>query len=92
MDMPVTSRRPPSLPIVCMRFPEYASFSVLRETPMPFSCHHFKKLKCYQTLCYVTIGLGKVNGPFQGVPRIGADKIGTPVDDRFMFPYVRSFT
>jgi hypothetical protein len=33
--------------LVCMRFPEYASFSVLRETPMPFSHHYFKKLKCY---------------------------------------------
>jgi hypothetical protein len=35
-------------PLVCMRFPEYASFSVLRETPMPFSRHYFKKLKCYR--------------------------------------------
>jgi hypothetical protein len=30
-----------------MRFPEYASFSVLRETLVPFSSHHFKKPKCY---------------------------------------------
>jgi hypothetical protein len=31
-----------------MRFPEYASFSVLRETSVPFSSYHFKNLKCYQ--------------------------------------------
>jgi hypothetical protein len=48
MEMAVTPRRPPLPPLVCMRFPEYASFSVLRETPVPFSSHHFKKLKCYQ--------------------------------------------
>jgi hypothetical protein len=47
MEMPVTSRRPPLPPLVYVRFPEYASFSVLRETPVPFSSHHFKKLKCY---------------------------------------------
>jgi hypothetical protein len=33
-----------------MRFPEYVSFSVLRETPVPFSSRHFKKPKCYMTL------------------------------------------
>jgi hypothetical protein len=47
MEMPVTSRRPPLPPLVCMPSPEYASFSVLRETPVPFSSHHFKKLKGY---------------------------------------------
>jgi hypothetical protein len=39
---------------------------------------------------YVTIGKGKVNGPFLGVPRIAVDKTGNPVDDRTMVPYVRS--
>ena len=48
MEMPVTSRRPPSLPIVCIRFPDQASFSVLRETPMAFSCDYFKKQNCYK--------------------------------------------
>ena len=28
-------------------FPAYSSFSVLRETPMAFSCDYFKKLNCY---------------------------------------------
>jgi hypothetical protein len=45
MELPVTSRRPPSLPVVCMRFPEYASFSVLRETPMPWASIQFQKAK-----------------------------------------------
>ncbi len=40
-------RRPPSLPLVCIVFPDYSSFSVLRETPMPFFCDYFKKLTGY---------------------------------------------
>jgi len=46
--VPVTSRRPPSLPLVCEVFPDLSSFSVLRETPMAFFCDNFKQLKCYQ--------------------------------------------
>jgi hypothetical protein len=57
MELPVTSRRPPLPPLVCMRFPEYASFSVLRETPVPFSRHHFKKLKCYEK-CKTPVWIG----------------------------------
>jgi hypothetical protein len=45
--VPVNPRRPPSLPLVCEQFPDPSSFSVLRETPMAFSCNNFKQLKCY---------------------------------------------
>jgi len=38
----------PSLPLVCEAFPDLSSFSVLRETPMAFSCDNFKQLKCYK--------------------------------------------
>jgi len=31
----------------CMVFPDHSSFSVLRETPMPFTHYHFKKLQWY---------------------------------------------
>jgi len=44
---PVTPSRPPSLPLVCEVFPGHSSFSVLRETPMAFSCDNFKQLKFY---------------------------------------------
>ncbi len=47
MEVPVKPRRPPSLPLICKVFPEYSSFSVLRETSMTFPCDHFKKPKCY---------------------------------------------
>jgi hypothetical protein len=47
-QVPVTPRRPPSLPLVCGVFPDPSSFSVLRETPMAFSCDNFKQLKCYE--------------------------------------------
>ena len=40
-------RRPPSLRLICLVFPDHSSFSVLRETPMAFSGDYFKKLKCY---------------------------------------------
>ena len=39
-------RRPPSLPLTFMVYPDHASFSVLRETPMAFFYNYFKKLKC----------------------------------------------
>jgi hypothetical protein len=48
MQVPVKLRRPPSLPIICIVFPDHASFSVLRETPMTFFYNYFKKLKCYK--------------------------------------------
>ena len=44
MDVPVKPRRPPSLPLICELLPDHSSFSVLRETPMAFSCDYFKKL------------------------------------------------
>jgi hypothetical protein len=47
MEVPVKLRRPPSLPLVCELFPCHSSFSVLRETPMAFSCSYFKNLNCY---------------------------------------------
>ncbi len=31
---------------ICIVFPAYSSFSVLRETPMAFSRDYFKKLNC----------------------------------------------
>jgi len=46
-QVPVNPRRPPSLPLVCEVFRDLSSFSVLRETPMAFSCDNFKKLRCY---------------------------------------------
>jgi hypothetical protein len=48
MEVPVELSRPPSLPLICKVFPDHSSFSVLGETPMIFSSHHFKKLKRYQ--------------------------------------------
>jgi hypothetical protein len=47
MEVPVIPRRPPSLPRTCEVFPDQSSFSVLRETPMTFSCVRFKKPKGY---------------------------------------------
>ena len=46
MEVPVKPRRPPSLHLICKVFPDHSSFSVLRETPMAFSCNYFKKLNC----------------------------------------------
>ena len=45
-QVPVKLRRPPSLPLICEVFPDQSSFSVLRETPMAFSCDNFKKPNC----------------------------------------------
>jgi len=50
-QVPVTCRRPPSLPLVCEVFPDLSSFSVFRETPMAFFCDSFKQLKRYDCLC-----------------------------------------
>jgi Fe-S cluster biogenesis protein NfuA len=47
-QVPVNPRRPPSLRLVCEAFPDPSPFSVLRETPMAFSCDNFKQLKCYK--------------------------------------------
>jgi hypothetical protein len=47
MGVSVKPRRPPSLPLICEVFPDHSSFSVLRETPMAFSCNYFKKLNRY---------------------------------------------
>ena len=41
------SAPPALLPLICMVSPGHSSFSVLRETPVTFSCGHFKKLKHY---------------------------------------------
>jgi len=46
-QVPVTPRRPPSLPLACEVFPDPSSFSVFRGTPMAFFCDNFKQLKCY---------------------------------------------
>jgi len=40
-------RRPPSPPLICEVFPDHSSFSVLRGTPMAFSCNYFRKLNGY---------------------------------------------
>jgi len=42
------SAPPALLPLICMVIPDHSSFSVLRETPVTFSCYHFKTLKCYE--------------------------------------------
>jgi hypothetical protein len=47
-QVPVKPRRPPSLPLVCIVFAAYSSFSVFRGTPMAFFCDYFKKLNCYK--------------------------------------------
>jgi hypothetical protein len=48
-QVPVKPRRPPSLSLIGEVFPDHSSFSVLRETPMAFSCDYFKKLNgCLQ--------------------------------------------
>ena len=46
-QVPVTPRRPPSLPLVCKVFPDLSSFSVLRGTPMAFFYDNFEQLRCY---------------------------------------------
>ena len=46
-QVPVKTRRPPSLHLVCEVFPDHPLFSVLRETPMAFFYDNFKKLTCY---------------------------------------------
>jgi hypothetical protein len=48
MEVPVELRRPPSLPLDREVFPDHSSFSVLRETPVAFSCDYFKKLNGYK--------------------------------------------
>jgi hypothetical protein len=48
--VPGKPRRPPSPPLICEVFPDHSSFSILRETPMAFSCDYFKKLDCYLAL------------------------------------------
>jgi hypothetical protein len=47
VEVLVKPRRPPSLPLFCVVFPDHSSFSVLRETSVAFPRYHFKKLKCY---------------------------------------------
>jgi hypothetical protein len=56
--VPVKSRRPPSLHLICEVLPDHSSFSVLRETPMAFSCNYFKKLNCH----YLLLTAGSFNG------------------------------
>jgi hypothetical protein len=50
-QVPVTRRRPPSLPLACEVFPDLSAFSVFREIPMAFFYDNFKQLKCYDGLC-----------------------------------------
>jgi len=59
IGVPVRLRRPPSLPLICRIFPDHASFSVLRETPMTFASDHFKTIKCYEgfTLLEVLVSM-----------------------------------
>ncbi len=47
-QVPVKLRRPPSLPLISKVFPDHASFSVLRETPMTFFYNDVKKPKGYE--------------------------------------------
>jgi len=49
MEVPVKPRRPPSLPLICLVFPDHSSFSVLRETPMASTKKiQFQKAKVLQ--------------------------------------------
>jgi hypothetical protein len=48
-QVPVTPRRPPSLPLICRVFPALSSFSGFIGTPMAFYCVYFKELNCYET-------------------------------------------
>jgi hypothetical protein len=49
MEAPMKTRRPPSLPPLCIVLPAYSSFSVLREVPVAFSCDYFKKPNGYKS-------------------------------------------
>jgi len=68
-------RRPPSLPLVCELLPDPSSFSVLRETPMAFSCDNFKRLKCYVNTImrpFITSwAVGFMGHPLQIRPSVG---------------------
>jgi len=59
-QVPVTLRRPPSLPLACEGFPDPSSFPVLRETPMAFSCDNFKQLKRHKR--WITYGVEVFDG------------------------------
>jgi hypothetical protein len=48
VEVPVKPRRPLSLLLICEVLPDHSSFSVLRETPMAFSCNYFKKPNGYE--------------------------------------------
>jgi hypothetical protein len=51
MEVPVKPRRPPSLPLVCVVFPDHSSFSVLRETPVASAKNiQFQKAKVLRDL------------------------------------------
>ena len=47
MGVRVKPRRPLSLALICVMFPDYSSFSVFRETLVAFPCKYFKKLNGY---------------------------------------------
>jgi hypothetical protein len=50
-NWPVKPRRPPSLPLVCVEFPDHSSFSVLRGTPMASAKNiQFQKAKVLRSL------------------------------------------
>jgi len=53
MEVPVKPRRPPSLPLICLIFPDHSSFSVLKETPVTSTRYRFKKVKCYENICFI---------------------------------------
>jgi hypothetical protein len=44
MGVPLKPRHPPSLPFICVMFPDHSSLSVLGETLVAFSCKYAKKL------------------------------------------------
>jgi hypothetical protein len=51
MEVPVKPHRPPSLPLVCVVFPDHSSFSVLRGTPMASAKNtQFQKAKVLRIL------------------------------------------
>jgi len=52
MEVPVERRRPPSLPLICIVFPAYSSFSVLRGTPHRLFLLLFQKAKLLRNFNY----------------------------------------
>jgi hypothetical protein len=68
MEVPVKPRRPPSLPLICVLFPDHSSFSVLRETPMASAINvQFQKANMLQTWLFTQVVILQKSF-FQSIP------------------------